>query len=277
MAILLRPGRRAKLFILLSILAVVIPGAPSFASKSSSDEDIKPSVEQFRYPIPEGKYVYQFSWNGIPSAESELLVTVENKDKQPYYCFEGSARTSKFVDIFWKLRANAIALVDVLTGRTLKISINDQQNAKVNRTETVFNYDSSEAYYTRWKKGEMKRKTIRLENGTIDPASLCVLISQREMQVGDSMNLTLLLGDDSYDVRYTVAAQESIVVSGCRFDALRIEPSFVKVGDTGKKKPPRINLMTLWIQDSEPRIPLRMKSKTFIGSVTAELISVLPA
>jgi hypothetical protein len=272
-----RPSRKARLFSIVSFaFFATLMGAPAFAGASLPHEEAPPAPKPFQYTIPEGKYVYRFAWNGVPSAESELLVTVQDKEAHPYYRFEGAARTSKFADIFWTLRASAVAFVDALSGRTLKINVQDRQNKKLKRTETVFNHDSSEAYYTRWKHGEMKQKTIPLLDGALDPASLCLLISRQEMQVGDTMNFTLLVGDDPYKVQYTVAARERITLSGCAFDTLRIEPSFSKLEDKEKNKPPKIDLMTLWVNNSEPRIPLKMRSKTFVGHVTAELISVEP-
>jgi hypothetical protein len=272
-----RPSRKARLFSIVSFaFFATLIGAPALASASLPHNETPPASEQFQFPIPEGKYVYRFAWNGIPSGESELLVTVQDKEDHPYYCFEGAARTSKFADIFWTLRASAVAFVDALSGRTLKINVQDRQNKKLKRTETVFNHDSSEAYYTRWKQGEVKQKTIPLRDGALDPASLCLLISRQEMQVGDAMNFVLLVGDDPYEVEYTVAARERITLSGCAFDTLRIEPSFSKMEDKGKNKKPKIDLMTLWVNESDPRIPLKMQSSTFVGHVTAELVSVEP-
>lgn len=273
---LLVPGSRMKSLVLTGlVLAVVLTGAPSFAGKSVPDENIPFSGKHVDFSIYEGRYVYQFSWNGIPSARSELMVTLDNEQKQPYYRFEGTARTSKFVDIFWRLRATVFALVDAVTGRTVKLKVVDKQNSKMQSTETVFNYDHSEAYYTRWKKGQKKQKTIHLKNGTIDPVSLCLFL-QREMRVGDSVDLIMLVGDDSYKVKFSVAAQERITVAGSEVDALRIVPSFVKIADKGKNKPPKVHLMTMWVSVEKPRIPLKMRSKTFIGHVTAELVGIEP-
>jgi len=259
----------------LCVLAPLAFGAPSLAGKSVPDEN-SPALEEFRIPIPKGKYTYRFSWNGIPSAESELFVTVENEEKQPYYCFSASARTSKFADLFWKMRANVTAFVDPATGRTLKMKVYDQQNKKVKTTETIFNYNSSEAYYTRWKQGEMKQKTIQLETGTVDPVSFCLSLSSQELQVGDSRRLLVLVQDDPYEVSYTVEKREPVNVAGYQMDALRIQPQFVKIEDKPERKPPKIKVMTLWISESEPHIPLKMQSKTFIGHVTAELVNVEP-
>jgi hypothetical protein len=274
MVCLYRP-RMIRLFVVLFfVLFISAFGVSSFAGKSMPDEQAPPTDEFAQCSIPEGKYVYKFDWNGIPSAESEMLVTLKNKDSQPYYCFDGTARTSKFVDIFWRLRAHIVAFVDALTGRTVKIDLNHQQNKKMERAETVFDYESSEAVYTKWKKGEVKQKTIRMPEGTIDPMSLCLLVSQQKMQVGDSNELILLLEDDAYKVRYNVAEQERIIVGGCDFDALRIEPSFSRMEK--KDKPTKVDLMTFWVTASEPHVPLKVQCKTFIGHVNGELVNMVP-
>jgi hypothetical protein len=178
------------------------------------------------------------------------------------------------VDIFWKLRANVTAFVDALTGRTVKIDIRNQENGKLEHSETVFDHESSDAYYTKRKKGKVKQKTIHLPYGSLDPASLALMISQQKLRVGDSSSFTLLVGDNPYDVKYTVAAKECISASGCQVDVLRIEPLFQKIAQDDKKKPRKVDLVTFWVTESEPHIPVKMQSKTIVGHVTAELIKV---
>ncbi len=274
MKLLSRPGSPARPFIIMGMaLMLSLAGTYSFASKPPLDGDSIDSTYQFAFP--EGRYLYKFSWNGIPSAESELTVTVENRETQPYYFFEGTARTSKFVDIFWKFRASMVAMVDALTGKTLKLRIRDQQNQKTKTTETVFNYDSAQAYYTKWKKDKVDQKTIELRNGTLDPASLCLLLSNEKLQVGDTGSTILLVEDDIYEMNYSVTARDQVNVVGCIINALRIEPTFRLLGKPSNK-PPKLNLITLWVSESEPRIPLKMQTKTFIGHVTAELAQVTP-
>jgi len=271
-----RPSRMIRLCIVLFfVLFVSMFGVSTFASKSIPDEQAPPTDEFAQCTIPEGKYVYKFDWNGIPSAESVMMITLKNEDTKPFYCFDGTASTSKFVDIFWRLRAHIVAFVDAVTGRTVKINLDHQQNKKVERAETVFNYKSSEAFYTKWKKGEMKQKTIQMPSGTVDPVSLCLLISQQEMQVGDTNDLILLLEDDAYKVHYKVAEQERIVVGGCDFDALRIEPSFSRMEK--KDKPSKVEVITFWVTASEPHVPLKVRCKAFIGHVNGELVDMVPA
>ncbi len=231
----------------------------------------------YRPEIPQGTYLYKFAWNGIPSAESKVVVSLEDEGNRPYYRFRGTARTSKLVDIFWRFRAHAVAVVDALTGRARRIDVDEQQNRRLKKTETVFDYESSEAHYTRWKKGEAKRKTICLDANTIDPVCLGLIICQQPLKVGDSGAFTVLVGDDSYALEYSVTARDRISAADREFDALRIEPRFHKIEDEKKNKPPKVRQMTLWLSESEPRIPLRMRSRTFIGHVTGQLVQTVPA
>ncbi|UCD57136.1 MAG: DUF3108 domain-containing protein [Candidatus Hydrogenedentota bacterium] len=272
-------GCRVAVIVAVSALAALgFPRGP-IAAGGASSASADPFQADFSHArrIPEGRYLYRFAWNGIPSAKSEVVVRVEKDGERPYYCFKGTARTSKFADIFWKFRAYAVAVVDVLSGRAIRIHIAEQQNTKFKETETVFNYESSEAYYTRWKKGKVKRERIRLEGNTIDPASLGLMLCQKPLVVGDSAAFVVLVGDDPYALTYTVTARERISAANGEFDALRVEPRFHKIEDENKRRPPKVRRMTLWLTASEPRIPLKMKSRTFVGHVTGELVQVLPS
>jgi hypothetical protein len=158
----------------------------------------------------------------------------------------------------------------------LKISVDNEQNQKLKKTETVFNYGSAEAYYKRWKKENVHEKKISLTGNAVDPASLGLIICQQPLKVKDLCSYTVLFEDDTYALEYTVAAREKITVAGEEFDAFRVEPKFCKISDKKNNKPPKVKSMTLWLSDTEPRIPLKMKSKTFIGYVNGELAAVTP-
>ncbi len=277
LCILPRPVRRMGV-LAVGIMTALIFSSPLTAGAGKSTLLATISFANSHYSaIPEGKYLYKFDWNGVPSAESEVTVSVKDGDDGPLYCFEGTAHTSKFVDVFWRLRARVVAIVDALSGRTLKIDVSNQQNQKVKKTQTVFNYGSAEAYYTRWKKENAQQKTIRLDGNTLDPASLTLILCQQPLKVGDSGSFTVLLEDDAYALEFKVAARERIIVAGDEFDALRIEPKFTKIKDKDSDKPPKVRVMTLWLSDTEPRIPLKMKSKTFIGYVNGELVRAVPS
>jgi hypothetical protein len=236
------------------------PGAPvEIAEESHSPE----------WTIPEGTYLFKFKWNGIPSAEGRLDVSTEIEDGIPSYLFEGSARTSKFADMFWKFRATVVAVVEAVSGRAKKINTTEQERSKLKETETVLDYHAGEAQYVRWKKGQKKEKTISLEGGILDLASLGVMLAQRPLQVGDSDSLTVLFKDDQYALDYEVLSRERVSAAGKKYDALRVEPKFMKITD--EKRMPKIRQMTVWVTESAPHIPLRMRSKTFVGHVTGEL------
>lgn len=251
-------------------VALAAGSSPSVATALQPDSSPIPE-------IPQGTYLYKFAWNGIPSAESRIVVSVENEGTRPHYRFKGTARTSKLVDIFWKFRAHVVAVVDALTGRAKKIDVDERQNRRLKKTETVFDYESSEAHYTRWKKGKLKQKTICLDGNTIDPICLGLIICQQPLKVGDSAAFTVLVGDDPYALEYTVTARDRVSAADRIFDALRIEPRFHKIEDEKEDKPPKVRQMTLWLSESEPRIPLRMRSRTFVGYVTGELVQRTPA
>ena len=253
----------------------------AFARSLTADEatlaPLTDTAEESQPPelnIPEGAYLFKFKWNGIPSAEGNLVVSTETEDGIPSYLFEGSARTSKFADMFWKFRATVVAVIEAVNGRAKKIITTEQERSKHKKTETILDYEAEEARYVRWKKGEKKEKTISLEGGVLDLVSLGVMLAHRPLEVGNSDSFTVLFKDDQYSLEYEVISRERVSAAGKEYDALRVEPKFKKISE--KKKQPKVRQMTVWLTESEPHIPLRMRSKTFIGHVTGELLKITP-
>ena len=269
-------GRWFALAVTVAVLGVSIAASAAGATTLSSAISSEPCPFIACEDI-EGTYIYQFAWNGIPSAKCEVVVSVVEANRQPYYFFEGTARTSRFADIFWKFRAHGVALVDALTGRAKEIHVSEAENAILEESVTVFNHESAEAYYVRWKRGRSKNKTISLEGGIIDLPNLGLTIGCQPLDVGDSGSLKVLIGEDPYTFDYRVTGRERVRAARNEFDSLRIVPTFRKIEVEQKNKPRKVREMTVWLRGSEPHIPLRMKSRTFIGYVTGRLIEFRPA
>jgi len=237
--------------------------------------NLTPPGQPVAWHIPEGNYLYKFRWNGIPAAESEVAVNMETIDGCQCYRIKGTARTSRLADLLWKFRASIEAVVDSLTGRAKKIHTSERQRSRVKETETSFFYDSGEAHYTRSKKGKVKKKTLTLDDGVIDAATLGLILSYHPMDVGDSDKFTVLYGDDKYAVEYEVTGREQVTAAGKEYDTFRLEPRFHKIQK--KEKPPKVSQMTLWLSEESPRLPIRMRSRTLIGHVTGRLVKITPA
>lgn len=237
--------------------------------------NLTPPGQPVAWHIPEGKYLYKFRWNGIPAAVSKVAVNMEYVDGCQCYRIKGTARTSRIADLLWRFRASIEAVVNSFTGRAQEIRTSERQRSRVKETETSFFYESGEAHYTRSKKGKVKKKTLTLDDGVIDAATLGLILSYQPMEVGDSDAFTVLYGDDKYAVEYEVTGREQVTAVGKEYDTLRLEPRFHKIQE--KEKPPKVSQMTLWLSEETPRLPIRMRSKTFIGHVTGRLVKITPA
>jgi len=261
----------------LAIVALILAAAALNSPTAEADDaQAGPTTtpQALAHKIPPGRYLFKFKWNGIPAAESEVVIDMRTEEGVPHYYFEGTARTSSLVDIFWRFRASVTALVQAFDGKARRIQTSEQENARFKETDTIFDYELGEAHYTRWKKGQIKKKTIDLGGGLVDLASFGMMLGRRPLEVGDSGGFTVLYKDDSYTLEYKVASRARIFAAGKEHDALRLEPRFRKI--TQEDKPPKIRRMTIWLSESLPHIPLKLRSKTFIGHVTGELVSVTP-
>ena len=272
------PGRLTILQVVLISTALILVASISIVATAEDISDTTTETPQeLLLPeqiLPEGKFLFKFTWNGIPAAQSEITVGVDESEEEPNYLFAASVRTSRFADMFWKFRATMSAAVGTFSGQARSIEISEQANSRFEETRTVFDYDTGEAHYTRWKKGKVKEKIISLDGGVIDLASLGVILCVRPLEVGDSDRFTVLFEDDRYSLDYEVISREKIRVAGERHEALRVRPKFHKITD--KDREPKVRKMTVWLTETKPHLPLRFRSSTFIGRVTGELVKSTP-
>jgi len=275
-SVLVSVGRGAACVVIMALLGASSVASSANGASPSFTDPTEPCLPTICESL-EGKYVYQFAWNGIPSAKCEVVVSLVGTNERPYYCFEGTARTSKLADIFWRFRARAVALVDALSGRAKEIHVTESENAILEESVTVFNHESLEAHYIRWKRGRTKDKTISLEDGIVDLPNLGLTIGCRPLEVGDAGSLKVLIGEDPYSFDYRVTARERVRTARKEFEAFRVIPTFRKIEAEKENKLPKVKEMTVWLSGSEPHIPLMMRSKTFIGYVTGKLVQMQTA
>jgi hypothetical protein len=81
-------------------------------------------------------------------------------------------------------------------------------------------------------------------------------------------------GKANYEVGLRVVGRERVKVRAGTFDTLVIEPTLDRLDKPHYK--PKFKKMTVWVTEGETRIPVKMRSEVFIGSVSGELVEVTP-
>lgn len=216
------------------------------------------------------KMTFQVKWSFIVAGEAtiELLPISRINDKDAYH-FLFTARTSEFVDIFYKVRDRIESFTDInMTHSLFYLKIHE---AKYQKNSTVdFDWDKEQARYSRM--GESNRRApISILPGTFDPLSVFFAFRLNDIDKNNEISLPVTDGKKMVMGKVNVIKKEVIKVNGIEYDTFLVEPELGEIGGVFEKS--KNAKLQIWVTADNRRIPVRIKSKVVVGSFVAELTS----
>ncbi|MEW6358092.1 MAG: DUF3108 domain-containing protein [Planctomycetota bacterium] len=261
-----------RIMLLLSCLSMVCA-----AQEAQQERPVKvPEYQIQRVPFKPGeKATYQFGWNGIPSASGWAKVTTRKWEGKEYYLLEVSTRTNPLVELLWKMRDHGWTLVEKDTLLPCRHEFYRQENDHRTKHVVLFDREAKVALCLREKLDEDKSDKIRLSfQFGLDPISLSYFLRGFDWKVGDERRVELIEDNDKYLFTMKAIAKERITVAAGTFDALKLEPTIKKLTGRIRKEGGKIKTAHIWVTDDERRIPIKLKSKVFIGHIYGDLIKL---
>jgi hypothetical protein len=221
--------------------------------------------------LPPSQYLeYRVSWNGIPAANATVRISTDNFSGDLGYVVEASVQTNDFVDIFYSYRGRVRTtfLADELF--PLRYTYQERVNSRPAIAWVDFDRRTrtAEGVYVS-KKG--KRKTYELDgNVFVDPVTAVFRARRAQPKTGEQISQHVFTGEKHYHVILTVTGEEVVEVPAGRFAALVLKPTVYKMG---KDKPhKKLREATIWVTRDLSHVPLKIRSRVFIGSVNVDLV-----
>ena len=277
---------------LIAAAGVAAPGASAGgllheASSAAAHPDIADASVPPR-PLPDGvrvpryspgpmpfhtgeQLIYQGSWIGIPAAGGKVVLHDGNGDPA-LLSAEIWISTNRLTDKFYKMRDY---LREDFTAASLKpTEMNIRQNE--GRRHDTFNvtFDHRDHVVTLVKHGPRGQQTRKfLSYNPSGPVSGAMMALSQPLSAGDSLSFDAFSGTTRYVFELKVIRRERIGTPLGEFDAFRIVPSVTYLSD-GKIND-EVHDTTLWVSADARRLPLRVESAVFIGSVRIDLVKVI--
>jgi hypothetical protein len=113
-----------------------------------------------------------------------------------------------------------------------------------------------------------QKDTIEIPPYTQDPLSVLYYVRTQNLEVGKSLFIDNFTDGKLYPLEVRVLEKERITVKAGTFDCIVVEPLLQAAGvfkHEGKLK--------VWLTDDRLKMPVLMKSKVLVGSISAELTS----
>ncbi len=215
--------------------------------------------------------VYRASWIGIPAATAELVLDADRNDPA-LLTAEVSIRTNRFTDRLYRIRDYLRESLGAESLRPATVYTRQREGRRRDDFNVTFNpFDHIVTMVRHYPRGVQTREF--LSANPAGPISGALMALVQPLKVGDSLRFDTFISLNRYVFELNVVGRERISTPLGEFDAFRVVPSVAYVSD-GKIRD-QAHRTTIWVSADARRLPLRIQSAVFIGSVRIELVKIL--
>lgn len=227
---------------------------------------LSPELKSFAY-APGERLVYDVSYFGIPAGRAEMSVSeMTEMDGRAVYHIVSTVESNKFVTIFYPVKDRVETYIDAERGYSHAIRIKQRQGRKKRDKIITFNQIHHRAIQVKDNQVKMFIIPPMVQDSL---SSLYHFRNQKVLEVGQSTFIDVHESDKNWELEIQVLGKEIITTSLGKFNTIkakalvRYEGLFMDKGD-----------VTFWFTDDEKHIPVLIKTKIRIGSITASLVSL---
>ena len=260
-------------FASLCVAVAVVCGSVSEAGQAMINPASVPVYQPKFYPFEGGeKAVYRTSWNGMVSvATAEIYTTPTVIDGKKVYRVRVEAKTSKVLDLIWKMRDTITSTFDAKGLAPSQFRFNQRENSKVIDTEARYDQATKRWAVNRQQAGKRPRVYEFDSQNTLDPITAVYLARSVDFKVGDRLYFNIFGGRHRYLLELFVERKEPVELgSGKDVEAFKIIPRIQNITKDGYAS--RMKDAAIWISADDRRIPVKLTSKISFGSVYMELV-----
>jgi hypothetical protein len=267
-----RPRRPVALTLLVGLLgAPLAPGALLGQAQEPDTVDILGAVTLAgagevlpapTRPIRAGEYLKFSVRYGIISAGDAYLEVPEVRQwrGRPVYTLVARAESNKFFSAFYKVRNRIESFWDTTGYFSRRFYENRREGGYKEQNEIVFDYDRGEALY------QKDGQAIAIPAQCQDALSSFYYTRTQALPIGGSVIFDYHASHKSQPIEVRVLGRQRIETPAGTFDCVVIEP-ILKAGGIFKNQ----GRLVIWLTDDQRRMPVMMKSKVTIGSISVVL------
>jgi len=223
-----------------------------------TDGSIGRYVENVAFGVNE-KLSFDINYGFINAGTATLNVAqLIEYEGRPCYQIQSRARSNSFFSSFYEVDDRIESIVDAIGLFSWRFEKNLSEGSyKSNRMFTI-DQRNHVVYYN--------EDTVSVNEYVQDALSMLYYLRTQDLKVGDEIEIDNYTDGKYYPVKVVVRDRERISVKAGTFECLVVEPMLQTVGvfkNEGKLK--------VWLTDDRLKLPVLMKSKVLVGSISAEL------
>ncbi|KAF0218986.1 MAG: hypothetical protein FD174_2375 [Geobacteraceae bacterium] len=218
----------------------------------------------FALNIPE-KLVYDMTWTGI-KAGTAIQEIIDDGDSIRVV---STARSADWISVFFPVEDRIESILTKVQApllglpRHFRMKIREGNHRR--DKEIIFDHEKGKARYIDHLNGE--KVVIDIMQNTYDTYSSFYYLRTLKLEVGKSVFVNILDNKKLWNVEVQVLKKEKVDTILGEVDTILIKPLIKSDGIFQKK-----GAIYIWLTDDARRIPVKMKTKVAIGSITATLV-----
>ncbi|MCX6826300.1 MAG: DUF3108 domain-containing protein [candidate division Zixibacteria bacterium] len=239
-------------------LAFTSASAQTAQDDSSMVKEADRSIDNVAFG-PGEKLNYDIGYGFINAGSATLEVTdLIEYNNRPCFLIQSTANSNKFFSSFYRVEDRVKSIIDAAGLYSWKF---EKYLSEGNyKAQTAYGFDQSNHSVF------FGRDTLPVAPFVQDALSILYYIRTQNLKVGQSVYVDNFTDGQSYKMEIRVHRKELVKVKAGRFDCIVVEPLLLTSGifkHEGK--------LTVWLTDDRLKLPVLMKSKVLVGSITAEL------
>lgn len=216
--------------------------------------------EQLKYAL-----YYSFIKVGTAYIKNRGLVDVNGRQA---YVIQTSAFSASVIDSVFKVRDINLSWLDAQNFYSLGYS-QSLREGRYQRDEWVlFDYDTNTYRGEVVKKSGKRSFSGTLTTRVLDMLTSLYFVRGQNLENGKDVVFDILNREEQYPLIVKVIGRETVKTPAGKFKCVIVEPQFRGEGifvSKGKS-------LKVWLTDDERKLPVKMETEVFIGSVSAELL-----
>jgi uncharacterized protein DUF3108 len=218
----------------------------------------------FPLNIPE-KLAYDVTWTGIKAGTATQEIQVEKDNLRVI----STVRSADWISVFFPVEDRVESLLTRGQPNQVGLPLNFRMKVKEGKhrkdKEIIFEHGKGKARYIDHMNGE--NATVEIGGQTYDTYSSFYYVRMLPMEVGKSVFVSVLDNKKLWNIEVQVLKKERIKTVLGEVNTILINPLVKNEGMFERK-----GAIYIWLTDDEKRIPVKMKTKVAIGSITATLV-----
>lgn len=215
------------------------------------------------FSIPE-RLEFGLYWSGIKAGDAVM----ETKDKGGAIEIVSTATSTPLVSVFYKVE-------DVVTSTVLKSEktpfgssqsyrLNIREGRHRRDKEVIFNHPSKKVTYTNHI--DKDTKIYDLPGATFDPLASLYYVRSLPLEVGKSVYVNIFDSGKFYKLEVKVIKREEVETPAGTFKTIMVQPVMLTEGIFSRQGD-----LYVWFTDDEKKVPVQLKTKVKVGSITGQL------